>query len=68
MYSAKADVSKRFATLQIKKEVFPEGITQFTVFSGTIPVSERLIFIEKPRLTLPYQPIKLPMKSVIRLL
>ncbi|GAB3906400.1 Plug domain-containing protein [Larkinella knui] len=57
---AQGDMSKKAVVFQISRQLFPEGISQFTLFDETNqPVCERLAFIEKKdRLNIRLKPSK----------
>ncbi|MGA0558909.1 TonB-dependent receptor plug domain-containing protein [Larkinella sp. VNQ87] len=57
---AQGDVSKKAVVLQIPRALFPEGISQITLFDEkNQPVCERLVFVEKnDRLTIQLKPSK----------
>ncbi|GAB3313830.1 Plug domain-containing protein [Larkinella ripae] len=57
---AQGDVGKKALMMQIPRQLFPDGISQFTLFDETNqPVCERLVFVEKNnRLTISLKPSK----------
>jgi TonB-dependent SusC/RagA subfamily outer membrane receptor len=58
--AAQGEVTKKAVVFQIPRQLFPEGISQLTLFDeANQPVCERLVFIEKNnRLTIQVKPSK----------
>ncbi|MBX2958223.1 MAG: TonB-dependent receptor plug domain-containing protein [Cyclobacteriaceae bacterium] len=46
-YILQPDLSDNFALIRVPKDKHLNGITQFTLFNGQVPVAERLMFIDQ---------------------